>query len=88
PDDPIKFIHEDLGRSNILITTAEKSSSRVIAIIDWQQSGWYLAYWESCKARWTVKIGGEWVMEYIPKIMQPRTGVHDALNWFVLARGH
>ena len=87
PDDPINFVHGDLHRSNIIITSAEKGPPRVVAIVDWHQSGWYPAYWEYCKARYTVEIGDEWVTTYIPKIMQPRTEVYDFWNWFVLARG-
>ncbi|RMD41868.1 hypothetical protein DV735_g3284, partial [Chaetothyriales sp. CBS 134920] len=55
PDDAITFTHSDLHRSNIMVT-AEGQPPRVLAIIDWQQSGWYPAYWEYCKARWTIVL--------------------------------
>ena len=40
PDVPIRFAHSDLHRSNIMITS-EGQHPRVLAIIDWHQSGWY-----------------------------------------------
>ena len=49
PDDSsITFTHADLNPVNIMVS--KDSPCRVLAIIDWQQSGWYPAYWEYCKA--------------------------------------
>jgi hypothetical protein len=85
PDDvPIIFTHADLHPSNILVSTG--SNPRVIAIIDWHQSGWYPAYWEYCKARWTSKIGDEWETKYIPLFVN-RHGCYDYWDYFNLARG-
>jgi thiamine kinase-like enzyme len=55
PDDPINFTHGDLHRSNILVTPAADGPSRVMAIVDWHQCGWYPAYWEYCNARRTIE---------------------------------
>ncbi|KAF4342478.1 phosphotransferase family [Fusarium beomiforme] len=65
PDDPgIVFTHADLHQSNIMVT--EDSPCRVVAVIDWHQSGWYPDYWEFYKAIYTNHYESEWVREYIP----------------------
>ncbi len=61
PDDvPIVFTHADLHPSNIILSPNKETGSRVATVVDWQQSGWYPAYWEYCKACWTTEIGPEW----------------------------
>ncbi|EJT99899.1 hypothetical protein DACRYDRAFT_95747 [Dacryopinax primogenitus] len=55
---------------------------RVLAIIDWQQSGWMPSYWEYCKARWTTKRGSDWQTTYFPMFIEP-TDVLEA--WLVFA---
>ncbi|KAK1147618.1 hypothetical protein N8T08_000960 [Aspergillus melleus] len=45
---PVVFTHDDLVPHNILLSPGPNLV--VAAIIDWGQSGWYLAYWEYCKA--------------------------------------
>jgi len=87
PDELISFVHADLHRSNILITSAEKGPARVMAIIDWHQSGWYPAYWEYCKARLTAEFGDEWVTKYIPRIMQPREEAWNCFNYICHCHG-
>ncbi|KAH3913092.1 hypothetical protein HBI56_087890 [Parastagonospora nodorum] len=85
PDEvPIVFTHADLHPSNIIISPG--IHPQVISIIDWHQSGWYPAYWEYCKARWTSHIGKEWEATYLPLFVDR----HDCYNYwdsFVLARG-
>ena len=39
---------------------------KIVALIDWEQSGWYLEYWERCKAFYTAEVHGEWMDKYIP----------------------
>lgn len=41
----------------------------IMAILDWEQSGWYPAYWEFCKAERTTKLGSEWQTVYLPKVL-------------------
>ncbi|KAF2674159.1 hypothetical protein BT63DRAFT_419466 [Microthyrium microscopicum] len=49
---PVVFTHADLDKSNILISPSEEGSPpRIIAIIDWHQSGWYPSGWEWMKAQ-------------------------------------
>jgi len=85
PDDvPIVFTHGDLHPSNIIVSFGP--NPRVVAIIDWHQSGWYPAYWEYCKARWTSWIGKEWESKYLPLILD-RHDCYDYWDSFILARG-
>lgn len=58
PDDSaIEFTHGDLHRSNIQITPSKPY--RVVAIVDWEQSGWLPAYWEARKAQYTADRNDE-----------------------------
>lgn len=68
PDDsPICFTHADLNPINIMVS--KDSPCHIMAIIDWEQSGWYPAYWEFCKAERTTKLGSEWQTVYLPKVL-------------------
>ena len=46
----IQFAHTDLATTNIIIS---HTSTEVLGIIDWQESGWYPEYWEYLKAKHT-----------------------------------
>lgn len=85
-DELITFTHGDLHRTNIIVSPEGEGAPRVLAIIDWHQSGWFPAYWESCKARWTAIIGDEWVTEYLPRILKPCMQ-YDYWDYFVLNLG-
>ncbi|OAL55171.1 kinase-like protein [Pyrenochaeta sp. DS3sAY3a] len=85
PDDAtIVFTHADLHPSNIILSAGP--NPRVLAIIDWHQSGWYPDYWEYCKALWTAPIRGEWECKYLPMFLD-RRDCYDYWDYFVLARG-
>ncbi|KAH8636030.1 hypothetical protein IG631_07864 [Alternaria alternata] len=85
PDqDSIVFAHADLHPSNILVSTGP--NPRVVSIVDWHQSGWYPAYWEYCKARWTSRVGGEWEAEYLPMFLDQHD-CYDYFDYFCLCRG-
>ncbi|WJG37261.1 uncharacterized protein FOBCDRAFT_254429 [Fusarium oxysporum Fo47] len=58
-DRGVVFTHADLHQSNIMVS--EGWPSRVVAIIDWHQSGWYPDYWEFYKAEYTNHWESEWV---------------------------
>lgn len=88
PDNlPIAFTHGDLHRSNIIVSPIDaEGQPRVLAIIDWHQSGWLPNYWEFSKARWCVAIGEEWEAEYLPRFVEPCEW-WDYWRYFILARG-
>ncbi|KAK3945943.1 hypothetical protein QBC46DRAFT_370384 [Diplogelasinospora grovesii] len=58
-DRPVVFTHADLCRRNIMVSPRDEGGSgsaprprRVVAILDWHQSGWYPIDWEWLKAQW------------------------------------
>lgn len=85
PDDsPITFTHADLNPVNILVS--QDSPCRLIAIIDWEQSGWYPEYWEVAKAEFTTWPDGEWQTDYLPLFLN-RPDCIDAFNAYTHALG-
>ncbi|KAJ6180469.1 phosphotransferase family protein [Penicillium mononematosum] len=94
-DVPIVFTHNDLVPPNIFLSPG--LNSKVAAIIDFGQAGWYPAYWEYCMAR-RVRIDPqhfddatqeEWWTKYLPMILEPvdDEGFYHSWLWFVLSRG-
>ena len=94
-DAPIVFTHDDISPPNILVSQGPKP--RVMAVIDWCQSGWYPAYWEYCKARnvglqkpfFDKAEAEEWYFKYLPMIIDPvdEEKVYHPFFYFVLSRG-
>ncbi|TQS31688.1 hypothetical protein Golomagni_08024 [Golovinomyces magnicellulatus] len=71
PDDgPIKFIHCDLHRGNIIVSTSKPC--RVVGIVDWGQSGWFPDFWEYSKALYTTWYEDEWRENFIDSFLEPR----------------
>lgn len=61
----IRFTHGDLGVQNILVR-----DSKVVAIIDWECSGWYPEYWEYTKAHYNSALLPEFyemLRQHIPR---------------------
>lgn len=84
PDDAmIKFTHGDLHRGNILISST--SPPRVLAIVDWAHGGFYPDYWEYCKAAYTSSYEGEWLNQYVPKFLKPRSEAHLIVGEYCMA---
>lgn len=78
----IKFTHGDLHPSNILVSPEGTGPARIVAIIDWHQSGWFPAYWEYCKAVYCVYYE-EWE-DYVHRAMEEPEG-YMGFEWFSLA---
>ena len=87
PDGPIRFVHGDLNQKNILVTPEGVEPPRVLAVVDWHQSGWYPAYWEYCKARWTAKVGGEWATNALPRFLESSEEIYTSFNYYCLCHG-
>ncbi|KIY51696.1 kinase-like protein [Fistulina hepatica ATCC 64428] len=68
-DHRIVFTHGDLTPRNILIR-----GDTVMAIVDWEESGWLPEHWELVKARWS-------------PMMERDSGWFEAL-WEILGREH
>lgn len=86
PDDSdIKFTHGDLHRSNVLVTPSQPH--RILAVIDWEQSGWLPAYWEARKAKWTVDCDEEWENKYLPMILEPYPETQEPWDYYIMSMG-
>jgi hypothetical protein len=92
---PIAFTHNDLTYPNILLSKGPRP--KVVAVIDWAQSGWYPSYWEICKAR---RIGvppewmsndmqDEWQAKYLAMFLDPvdEEQIYHPFLYFVLSKG-
>ena len=60
PDkEPVYFTHADLNPANIILSKSSQVPT-IISIVDFEQSGWYPAYWEGCKCRWNAGHDSDW----------------------------
>ncbi|KAJ5223262.1 hypothetical protein N7468_007804 [Penicillium chermesinum] len=84
-DEDIKFTHADLHRSNIMVSSSKPA--RILAIVDWEQAGWYPSYWEYCKARYTCWSEDEWRWEWIDKFLCPRLPELEVFVEYILSIG-
>ncbi|KAF1828170.1 kinase-like protein [Decorospora gaudefroyi] len=72
----IRFTHADIHRGNIMVSP-DVNAPRILALLDWGQSGWYPEYWEYCKARLIGEYRNEWKLFAVPHIFG------EALNqWY------
>lgn len=79
PDDAkIVFTHADLHPSNIIIN--QDHPSKILALIDWEQSGWYPDYWEFCKAEYTIEYGSEW-HQYMLEYLEEPKAIHGFIEY-------
>ncbi|KAL2260315.1 hypothetical protein VTK26DRAFT_5713 [Humicola hyalothermophila] len=83
PDDvPIVFTHGGLHPRNIFVSP--DPIPHVVAILGWEQAGWYPAYWELCKARLDcARHGGigDWETLYLSQILDA-----EDLGWQLRGR--
>lgn len=71
PDDvPIVFTHNDLHRRNIMVSAQGDGDARILALVDWHQSGWLPSFWEWCKAYWCIRPDEDWA-KYLPMFLEP-----------------
>jgi hypothetical protein len=69
-------VKRDLG--NILVSP-EGTPARIVAIIDWHQSGWLPEFWEFCKAVYSA-YHDEWE-RYVRRALKEYMG----FEWFSLS---
>lgn len=81
----VKFTHGDLHRSNIIVTLTPPY--RVLAVVDWEQSGWLPEYWESRKAQYTACRAEPWSTTYLPMILDQFTSTWDPWDYYTTAMG-
>lgn len=66
-DHKIVMTHNDLDPRNILV-----DGSKVVAILDWELSGFFPEYWEYCKALWRPDWLGGWMKDRaVDSILEP-----------------
>jgi hypothetical protein len=80
----ITLTHGDLHRGNIISPT---NPHRVVALLDWEQAGWYPDYWEYCKACYTSMYNGKWQNQWIPRFLQMRSQEHEVFGEYTHATG-
>jgi thiamine kinase-like enzyme len=80
----IVFMHGDLRPANIIVTTT--SPNKIVAILDWEQSGWYPDYWEYCKARYTASYIGE-LRGYTDQSFKSNLAALEAFEFYTCALG-
>ncbi|CAG8948367.1 unnamed protein product [Penicillium salamii] len=61
----ILFTHGDIRPQNVMV-----KDGHVVAIIDWERSGWYPEYWEFAKALLVWGWQSDWT-DYLMQILQP-----------------
>ncbi|KAJ4299768.1 hypothetical protein N0V90_005014 [Kalmusia sp. IMI 367209] len=81
---PIVLTHGDLRPANIIVTAS--SPAKVVAIVDWEQAGWYPDYWEYCKAVFTTSYDGEW-RGYIDQFLDPHPTPLEAFDFYTFTLG-
>ena len=69
-DSIIKFTHADVHPTNVIVSAS--GQPRVLALIDWGQSGWYPDYWEFFKMCYTTHWEDEWRKIWVPKMIEPQ----------------
>ena len=84
---PCVFTHGDLHPGNILVSQEEDGSWKIVAIIDWENSGFYPAYWESIKMTNTmdISVDSDWHL-FLPESCSPSRYPVDWLVDTVLDR--
>ncbi|KAJ7190223.1 hypothetical protein GGX14DRAFT_483585 [Mycena pura] len=59
----IVLTHGDLALSNILVRkNLETGSWKIVALVDWENSGWYPEHWEYLKLLGSVKWKSDWAL--------------------------
>ena len=75
PASPAKivFTHGDIRPANIMVDKDEKGCWTVVAIIDWESSGFYPEYWECVKMtnNLTPRDQDDWY-KFLPESVSPR----------------
>ncbi|KAI0841672.1 phosphotransferase enzyme family protein [Hypoxylon sp. FL0890] len=66
-DHKIVLTHNDLDPRNIIVRGSE-----VVAILDWEQAGFYPEYWEYCRALWRPEWESGWIKDRaVDRILDP-----------------
>jgi len=81
----IVFTHSDIHQANILISAT--GPPRILAIVDWEQSGWYPDYWEYCRACFISGPWEKWRDYWIPKFLEPQPDIYPVYCELLMSFG-
>lgn len=84
-DCAVRFTHSDLHRSNIIVIPTPPY--RILAVVDWEQSGWLPEYWESRKAQYSADRAEPWSATYLPMILDQFASTWDPWDYYTTAMG-
>ena len=85
PDDgPVVFTHGDIRPANVIVSATDPP--QIVTIVDWEQAGWYPAYWEYCKARFTTRADSEW-SSWINAFLEPHPAAFEAFDFYTFTLG-
>lgn len=86
PDEcAIKFTHGDLHPTNVIISS--QWPHRVLALVDWEQSGWFPEYWEARKAQYTADRFEKWSTHYLSMILDQYAATWDPWDYYTSSMG-
>ncbi|KAI1781467.1 phosphotransferase enzyme family protein [Hypoxylon cercidicola] len=75
-DHKVVMTHNDYDPRNILVRGSE-----VVAVLDWEQSGFYPEYWEYCRALWRPSWDRSWMKEgFVDKVLEPYLEEYDVMR--------
>lgn len=76
----VYFTHGDLNLGNIILSDAP-GPKKIVAIVDWEQAGWYPEHWEYCKLLLAEPCSGEWRVDgWADKVITPREEEYEAFG--------
>ncbi|KAI1642837.1 kinase-like protein [Daldinia loculata] len=76
----VYFTHGDLNLGNIMLSDAP-GPKKIVAIVDWEQAGWYPEHWEYCKLLLAEPCSGEWRVDgWADKVVTPREEEFEAFG--------
>ena len=84
-DSAIVLTHADVHPTNIMVPAS--GPPRILALIDWGQSGWYPDWWEYFKMCYTTHWEDDWRKEWIPKMVEAREDEWDLMAEYVMTIG-
>lgn len=64
---------------NIMVSSS--SPAHIMAIVDWEQSGWYPDYWEYSKVVYNSGYESEWCENFIAKCLHPDDVVFTFISY-------
>ncbi|KAI9811976.1 MAG: hypothetical protein M1832_000641 [Thelocarpon impressellum] len=78
-DHRLVFSHGDLGQQNVIVRDA-----RIVALVDWQHSGWYPEHWDFLKFFSCLGRGSDWFE--LASVIFPETYFDELLLYQFLKR--